>query len=93
MNLVSLMSGYLYASSTKEYTPETHPWRDAIFLGWPPGTFRLDGRPYCPKDWILSKKDERPPKTLAVQGSKKACEALIAQWGAKVEWQEANTKS
>lgn len=66
-----------------KYTPKTHPWRGQAFIGWPPGVYRLDNKPYCPTAWILSKDG----KTQAVQNTKKDCMDLAKSWGATIKWQ------
>lgn len=79
------MSHYLYQKQVKEYrTKENHPWRGVIFNGWAPGTYQIDGKPYCPDAWILTHPTER--SIFAVQNSKADCSKLIRKWGAKVNW-------
>lgn len=67
------------------YTPETHPYRGQVFKGWPPGTYYLDGKRYCPTSWIVSHPTES--HTAGVLNTQQECEELVKSWGATVEWQ------
>jgi hypothetical protein len=66
----------------KVYTPKNHPWRGRIITGYPPGTYRIDGRLYCPTAWII----EGKPDIFAVMNTKQECVELVKSYGAKVKW-------
>lgn len=56
------------------------------FIIHEPGTYLLDGKPYCPTAWIMTAEKPAYPccGTIAVQNTREACLALIKSWGAKV---------
>jgi hypothetical protein len=69
-----------------KYTRKTHPWRGKDFIIHEPGTYYLDGKPYCPTSWIITAAVNAYPcsGTIAVQNTREACVALIKAWGAKI---------
>lgn len=73
------------AYSGPVYTPENHPYRGQVFKGFPPGTYYLDGKRYCPTAWIVSHPVES--HTAGVLNTQQECEELVKSWGATVEWQ------
>lgn len=81
------MSRYAYSggSDYKKYTPKTHPWRGKTFIGYSPGTYQRNGKPYCPNSWIMHLSDD-PAKGLTVMNRREELEALVASYGASLEW-------
>lgn len=61
-----------------QYTPATHPWRGQTFTAWPPGTYQIDGRPYCATAWILTRDGGQ---NASVFNTLVQCEARVAEVG------------
>ncbi len=72
-----------------QYTPATHPWRGQTFVAWPPGIYQIDGRPYCPTAWILSRKGGG--ENVSVFNTFAQCEARVAEVGGTLILSGSNT--
>lgn len=64
-----------------QYTPETHPWRGRTFVAWTPGTYLIDGVPYCKNSWILSLEPARENPNVSVFNSLDECWARATECG------------
>lgn len=73
-----------------QYTPETHPWRGQTFTAWPPGTYQIDCKPYCPSAWILSRKGGG--ENVSVFNTFAQCEARVTEVGGTLSLAGSNNR-